>query len=142
MQRHFHKIGVSDVVIVGSIVFLVHLTRSFMSSVILLSAFFVCISRGLWSFVSFALSLFHLGSCFLKQVLDRLSSSVSTVPSIDDYFEHNVWNLALYMLFIEVVSGMFASYLVEIDLLAKIALSCHFAFDLLCCKEEVLASAR
>ena len=73
--------------------------------------------------------------------MDSLSSSVSTVPSIDDYFEHNVWNLALEMLFLEKVSGMFASYLVEIDL-TKIALSCQFALDLLCYKEEVLASAR
>ena len=44
------------------------------------------------------------------------------------------------MFFLEDVSGIFASYLVEIDL-AKIALSCHFALDL-CYKEEVLASAR
>ena len=43
--------------------------------------------------------------------------------------------------FLEQVSGIFASYLVEIDL-GKIALSCHFALDLLCYKEEVLASAR
>ena len=43
--------------------------------------------------------------------------------------------------FLEQASGFFASYLVEIDL-AKIALSCHFALDLLCNKEEVLASAR
>ena len=65
--------------------------------------------------------------------MDSLSSSASTVPSIDDYFEHNVWNPVLEMLFLEQVSGIFASYLVEIDL-AKIALSCHFALDLLCYK--------
>ena len=37
-------------------------------------------------------------------------------------------------LFIQIVvlaNGIFASYLVEIDM-AKIALSCHFALDLLC----------
>ena len=74
--------------------------------------------------------------------MDSLSSSASTVPSIDDYFEHNVWNPVLELLFfLEQVRGTFASYLVEIDL-AKIALSCHFALDLLCYKEEVLASAR
>ena len=33
--------------------------------------------------------------------MDSLSSSVSTVPSIDDYFEHNVWNLALEMVSLE-----------------------------------------
>ena len=72
--------------------------------------------------------------------MDSLSSA-STVPSIDDYFEHNVWNPMLELLFLERVRSIFASYLVEIDL-AKIALSCHFALDLLCYKEEVLASAR
>ena len=52
-----------------------------------------------------------------------------------------MWNLVLELLFLEQVNGILASYLVEIDL-AKIALSCHFALDLLCCKEEVLDSAR
>ena len=35
---------------------------------------------------------FPLDSCFLTQGMDRPSSSASAVPSIDDYFEHNVWN--------------------------------------------------
>ena len=72
--------------------------------------------------------------------MDRLSSSASTVPSIDDYFERNMWTPPLELLFLEQACGIFASYLVEIDL-AKIALSCLFALDLLCNKEEVLASA-
>ena len=72
---------------------------------------------------------------------DRLSSSASTVPSIDDYFAHNMWNPLLEVLFLKQANGIFASYLVDIDL-AKIALSCHFALDLLCYKEEVLASAQ
>ena len=38
-------------------------------------------------------------------------------------------------------NGIFASYLVEIDL-AKIAFSCHFAFDLLCYKDDLLALPR
>ena len=71
--------------------------------------------------------------------MDPLSSSASTAPSIDDYFEHNMWNPLLELLFLEQTNGFVASYLVEIDV-AKIALSCHFALDLLCCKEEVLAS--
>ena len=54
--------------------------------------------------------------------MDRLSSSASTVPSIDDYFEHNVWNPLLELLFLEHATGIIVSYLVEIDL-AKIALS-------------------
>ena len=73
--------------------------------------------------------------------MDRLSSSASIVPSIDDYFEHNMWNPLLELLFLEQANGIFASYLVEIDL-AKIALSCHSALELLCYKEEVLASSR
>ena len=72
--------------------------------------------------------------------MDRLPSSASTVPSIDDYFEQNMWNPLLELLFLEQANGIVASYLVEIDV-AKIALSCHFALDLLCYKEEVLASA-
>ena len=62
----------------------------------------------------------------------------STVPSIDAYFEHNMWNPLLELPFHEQANGIFASYLVEIDL-AKIAFSCHFALDLLCYKEELLA---
>ena len=66
--------------------------------------------------------------------MDSISSSASTVPSLDDYFEHNMWNPLLELLFFDQVSCIFASYLVEIDL-AKIALSCHFALDSLCSKE-------
>ena len=108
-KRHFLKVGVSVVFIIVSTV--------------------LCISRDLWSFVSFALSLSHLGSCFFNHVMDSLSSSASTVPSIDDYFEHNVWNPALEMLFLEQVCGINASCLVEVDL-AQIAISCHFALYL------------
>ena len=36
--------------------------------------------------------LASLGSCFFEQVMDRLSSSASAVPSIDDNFEHNMKN--------------------------------------------------
>ena len=89
------------------------------------SSCLLCISRDLSSCVSFALSLFPLGSCFLKQVMHRLSSSASTVPSIDEYFEHNVWNPLLESLFLEQANCIFASFLMEIDM-AKIALSCHF----------------
>ena len=72
--------------------------------------------------------------------MDRLSSSASTVPSIDDYFEHNMWNPLLELLFLEQANGIVTSYLVEIDV-AKIALSCHFALDLLCYKEGAYDSA-
>ena len=76
-----------------------------------------------------------------KQVMDRLSSSGSTVPSLDGYFEQNMRNPILELLFVQHVSGIFFSYPMQIDL-AKIALSCHFALDLQCYKEEVLACAR
>ena len=72
--------------------------------------------------------------------MDRLFSSASTVTSIDDYFEHNMWNPLLELLFLEQANGIFASYLVEIDM-AMIALSCYFALDLLCYKEGVYDSA-
>ena len=62
--------------------------------------------------------------------MDSLSSSASTVPSFDDYFAHDMWNPLLELRFLEQISGIFASFVVEIDL-AKIALSCHFALDLL-----------
>ena len=51
-----------------------------------------------------------------------------------------MWNPLLELLFLEQANGFVASYLVEIDV-ATTALSCHFALDLLCYKEEVLASA-
>ena len=56
--------------------------------------------------------------------MESLFSSVSTVPSLDDDFAHNMWNRMLDLLFLEQVSGIFASFVDEIDL-AKIALSCH-----------------
>ena len=72
--------------------------------------------------------------------MDSLSSSASTVPSFNDYFAHNMWNPLLKLLFLEQVGVIFASFVVEIDL-AKIALSFHSAFDLLCYKEGAYDSA-
>ena len=80
------------------------------------------------------------GFLFPQRVMDRLSSSASTVPIIDDYFEHNMWNSPSELLFLGQANDFVVSYFVEIDV-AKIALSCHIALDLLCYKEEVLASA-
>ena len=68
--------------------------------------------------------------------MNSFSSSASTVPS----FAHNMWNPLLELLLHEQDSGIFASFVVEIDL-AKIALSCHFALDLLCYKEGAYGSA-
>ena len=52
-----------------------------------------------------------------------------------------MWNPLLELLFFEHVNGIVDSYIVDLDL-AKIALSCHFALDLICYKEEVHVSAR
>ena len=46
-----------------------------------------------------------------------------------------MWNPLLKLLFFKHVNGIVESYFVNLDL-AKIALSCHFALDLLCYKEE------
>ena len=123
MQRHFPEIGVSIVFTIGFIVFF-------------------CASHvHFWAFCVLLLSAFSfLGYGFLEQVMDSLSSSASTVPSSDDEFAHNMWNPLLELLFLEQVSGIFASFVVEIDL-AKVALSCHFALDLLCYEEGAYDSA-
>ena len=81
------------------------------------------------------------GSLFSQQVMVPISSSASTASSIDDYSERNMWNPLLELLFLEHVNGIVDSYLVDLDL-AMIALSCHFAIDLLYSKEEVLVYAR
>ena len=73
--------------------------------------------------------------------MDRLSSSTSTASSFDDYSDHKMWNPLVDLLFFEHVNGIVDSYLVDLDLV-KIALSCHFALDLFCYKDEVLVSAR
>ena len=58
------------------------------------------------------------------------TSCVSTASSSGESFAHNLWNPPLELLFHEQVSGAFEPFVDEIDL-AKIALSCHFALDLL-----------
>ena len=105
-------------VTIGFIVNIVHLTRTF------------------WCYLCSCSqpSSFQLRLCFQEQVMESVSSSVSGVPSFDDYFAHNMWNPLLELLFHEHVSGIFESFVVEIDL-AKIALSCHSALALLCYKE-------
>ena len=73
-------------------------------------------------------------------VMESFSSSGSTVPSIEDYLSHSVWNLLLKLLVHEQRGSAFVLFVVEVEL-AKIALSCHFAFDLLCYREGAYASA-
>ena len=59
--------------------------------------------------------------------------SVSTASSSVDIVEHDVWNLLMELLFHVQIGGIFKIFVDEIDL-ARIALSCHFALDLLCYK--------
>ena len=72
--------------------------------------------------------------------MESFSSSVSTVPSFEDDFTHNMWNPLLDLLFHEQVNGVLEPLVEEIDLI-KIALSCHFAPDLLCYKESAYDTA-
>ena len=89
------------------------------------NVFIVHLTRTLGVFCVRALSLSSLGSCFLKQVMESISSSAYTVPSL---------------LLFEQVCGIFASFIDEIDL-SKIALSCRYALGLLWYKEGAYYSA-
>ena len=71
-----------------------------------------------------------------SRAMNPLFSSALTATSIADYFEHNMWNPLLELLFLEQANGCVAPFLVEIDV-SKIALSCHFALDVVCYKGEV-----
>ena len=72
--------------------------------------------------------------------MNRLSSSASTVSSIDDYVDSStMWRSSIGIAFLEQANGIVDSFLVEIDV-AKIALLCHFALDLLCYKEGAFHS--
>ena len=62
------------------------------------------------------------------------TSRVSPASSSGGSFAHNVWNTLLELLFHGQISGAFEPFVVETDL-AKIALSCHFALNVLCDKE-------
>ena len=101
--------------------------------VVFQSAPYVCsyhVSHLLSAFCFFVFS----ESLLSLQVMGRLSSSTSTVPSFDDYFAHNMWNPLLDWHFFEQVSVISASLVFEIDL-AEIEMSCEFSLDLLCHKE-------
>ena len=48
--------------------------------------------------------------------MESFSSSVSTVPSFEDGFSHNMWNPLLELLFYVQVSGIFEPFVDDIDL--------------------------
>ena len=60
--------------------------------------------------------------------------------ALDEPFAHNMWNPMMELLFQVQIGGTFEPFVDEIDL-ARIALSCHFALDLLCYKEGAHDSA-
>ena len=59
---------------------------------------FLCISRA-FLVVSCILALSLFLCVLVSSHTDGKSSSASTVPGIDDYFEHNVWNPLLELFF-------------------------------------------
>ena len=77
-----------------------------------------------------AFCLCFAGSLLSQHVMVPISSSASTVSSIDDSSEHNLWNPLLELLFLKHANFIVDSYLVELYL-AEIALSCRFDIDLL-----------
>ena len=68
------------------------------------------------------------------------ASSVSTASDSVDFDAHNIWNPIMELLFHVQIGGIFMICMEEIDL-ARIALSCHFALDLLCDKAGTHNSA-
>ena len=78
----------------------------------------------------FALSLFSSASTLFFRKGNRKPNFVSTASSFGENFAHNMWN----HLFNEQTGVVFVLYVEEIDL-ANVALSSHFALDLLCFKE-------
>ena len=65
---------------------------------------------------------------------------VSAASSSGGSFAHNMWNSILELLFHEQNSGAFEPFVDEIYV-SMIALSCHFAHDVLCCKDGVHVSS-
>ena len=68
--------------------------------------------------------------CSSGKAMESPTSSVSTESSSGGNFAHNVWNPLLELMFHERISGVIVLFVEEIDL-AKIAISCPFALDLL-----------
>ena len=63
------------------------------------------------------------------------TSSTRTCSDPDELVDHNVWNPMLG-LFCHAEIGTFMEALADDRVLGRIALSCHFALDMLCDKSE------
>ena len=72
--------------------------------------------------------------------MESPTSFVSTASSSGESFAHNMWNPFVELLFHKHISSILLLSVDEFDL-AKIALSCHSALDLLCYKEGAHNSA-
>ena len=72
--------------------------------------------------------------------MESPTSCVSTEASSDERFAHNMWNPMMELLFHAQIGGIFEMFVDEIEL-ARLALSCHFALDVLFDKESVHDSA-
>ena len=72
--------------------------------------------------------------------MEGSGSSVSTASNSVDIVEHNMWKPMIELLFHVQIGGIFELLVEEIDL-ARIALSCRFALDVLCDKEGARDSA-
>ena len=97
---------------------------------------FVVHSRDVWSCVSVSFSLFHFG-LLLLDTSDGQTLFIRVYRS-----EHRrllraqCVESSVGITFVEQENGILASSLMEIDM-SMIALSCHFALDLLCYNEGV-----
>ena len=67
-------------------------------------------------------------------------SSVTTASDSLDVDAHNIWNPMMMLLFHVQIGSIFEVFMEDIDL-ARIALSCHFALDVLCDKPGTHVSA-
>ena len=62
-------------------------------------------------------------------------SCVSTASISDEILAHDIWNPLIELFFHVQICGIFEPFVDEIEL-ARIALSCHFALDLLCDRDD------
>ena len=105
------------------------------------SSGFTCLSPLLFVNCVFALS-FSFCPCVhsaLWRTMESRNSGVSAASSSGENSAHNRWNPMSDLLFHMQFNGVFVPFNDEFDL-AKIAFSCHFAFDLLCYKEMASSS--
>ena len=87
-----------------------------------------------------ARSLSTLLCCTSSEAMESPTLCVSTTSSSGGSFAHHMWDPLLELLCHQQTSGAFKPFVDVIDL-AKIALSCQFASDLLCYKEDAHSSA-